>query len=119
MGGAKQASANHDFATCMRLARLRLQAGLAQGDDVTIASQISTDATLTPKVIRHEINTLTPVVAQLQAARQAAETPLPRTAAKTRTAPSLASAPHVGTAAAGGGLSDSDLFLTDLDLSGL
>jgi hypothetical protein len=90
----------------IRLARLRVQAGLAQGDELAVAERIERDASLSTAMIEHDISTLEQVgaVARPQA-------PLQRQAA--RSAPSLAS---VGAAsqyapAAADDLDGSDLFL--------
>lgn len=75
----------------LRLARLRIQAGLEQGDDIEVASSIeSSDASM--DVIRHEIATLSRLAQQRPAPAAA-----PRRTAARRT-PSLAagSQPHVG-----------------------
>ena len=45
----------------LRLARLRVQAGLAQGEDVVLAEQIRADAALSDDMIRHEIDVLSQV----------------------------------------------------------
>ena len=90
MAGGKHA--NRTFAS-LRLARLRIEAGFAAGDDVTLAAAIEAEAALTDALIEHEIG----VLSQLAQAnrRQASVTPagntVPRRAAQApRTAPSLA-----------------------------
>jgi hypothetical protein len=95
----------------IRLARLRIQAGLAQGDDITVAEQIRADASLTTPVMAHEIDVLT----RTAAARPA---PQPRTAPMARqgarSAPSLASvgaSAHYVPAAVSDDLDGSDIFL--------
>jgi GNAT superfamily N-acetyltransferase len=72
----------------LRLARLRIQAGLAQGDDIAVAEQIRSDGALPTPMIAHEID----VLSRTAAARPQ---PQPRTAPMARqgarSAPSLAS----------------------------
>lgn len=69
----------------LRLARLRLQAGTAQGDDLSLAQRIA--ATMELPAVRAEIKTL----AAVAKARPAAPRPVGRTAA--RSMPSLVSSP--------------------------
>lgn len=90
----------------LRLARLRITAGLAQGEDVVLAEQIRTDARLSTDMIAHEIEVLSQV-------RPAAPQPrMPRQAV--RQAPSLASvgagAPQYANAASADD-DASDLFI--------
>jgi hypothetical protein len=69
---------------CLRLARLRLQAGIAQGDDLVIAQRIEASEKPTDAALRSEITALAAVVQ-----RQASARPVRREA--TRGVPSLAS----------------------------
>lgn len=78
------------FVAALRLARLRLQAGIAKGDDLTLATSIS-QSKMKTSAIRQEIKTLDEVVKAGQ------EKPVSRTAARRlvpkaagRTAPSMA-----------------------------
>lgn len=86
-GGSKHS--NRSFAS-LHLARLRIQAGVAAGDDLMLAAAIDADQNLTSPLIEHEIS----ILSQLGTARQAAAQPrttMPRRAAQAaRTAPSLA-----------------------------
>lgn len=79
-----------NFAT-IRLARLRIQAGLAEGDDLVLAQQIMASK-MSDEALRTEISTLASV-----AQRQAAQRPARRTTAA-RNVPSLvtAAAPSFG-----------------------
>jgi hypothetical protein len=81
-----EADASRRTFASIRLARLRVTAGLAQGDELALAERIEKDASLPTPFIEHEIGILsqTPVVQQRQLAR-----PVQRTAA--RSVPSLAS----------------------------
>lgn len=83
---ASENARNRNFA-CLRLARLRIQAGIAQGDDLELAMQIEASS-IKPEAIRAEIESLTKVVgARGQAPGR------PRQATAGRAAPSLASRP--------------------------
>lgn len=108
--GSVQASRNEADASrrtfaAIRLAKLRVQAGLAQGDELAVAERIERDASLSVPVIEHEITTLE------QVGQRQPQRPVQRTAA--RSVPSLAS---VGAAsqyapAVADDLDGSDLFL--------
>jgi hypothetical protein len=73
----------------IRLARLRIEAGLAQGDDLGLGQTIASDQSISDDAIDTEINTLSRV-RQVQATRQRPAGLVPR-AASGRTAPSLVS----------------------------
>lgn len=90
----------------IRLAKLRVQAGLAQGEELAVAERIEHDAALATPVIEHEISVLSqmPLAQQRQAAR-----PVQRTAA--RSVPSLAS---VGASAQYAPAAADDLDASDL-----
>jgi hypothetical protein len=98
----------------MRLARLRVQAGSARGDEMTLAGQIEADAALSTPMIEHEIATLTGLGVgrprQAQAQRQA-----PRTAA-TRAVPSMSSAPRPVMASASAPYAGEEDLAGDADL---
>jgi len=104
----RDASAARTFGS-IRLARLRVQAGLAQGDELAVAAAIERDASMSGPMIEHEIGVLSRVRPAQPAAR-----PMARQGA-TRSAPSLASvgAAHYASAAsaASAGADDSDLFI--------
>lgn len=111
-GQQRQAASTEDesharlFAS-MRLAKMRVQAGLAHGDELTIGEQISADASLSTPMIEHEIDVLARV-------RPAAPAPRPMARQATRQAPSLASVGAVANyapAAVSDDLDGSDLFL--------
>ncbi len=93
----------------IRLARLRVQAGTARGDDLSVAASIESDRRMSDAMIRHEITTLSQVTKA--AARQARPANLvPRTAAGVqRVTPSLVTQPAPITSVAGNvGASDED-----------
>ena len=81
---AEEESARRTFAS-IRLAKLRVQAGLDHGEDLAVAERIERDAALSTTVIEHEISTLE----QLGARHAQHGRPVQRTAA--RSVPSLAS----------------------------
>jgi hypothetical protein len=104
-GQEKEASASRRTFASIRLAKMRVQAGLAQGDELAVAERIERDAALATPVIEHEIATLE----QVGRARPA-QRPAQRTAA--RSVPSLASvgASSQYAPAAADDLDASDLF---------
>lgn len=87
-GGGRTASR---FPASLRLARLRIQAGLVSGEDITVAASIEA-STMPDHVIEHEINTLAGVVKAATRAPRSDGVPR-RVASNVRSAPSLASAP--------------------------
>jgi hypothetical protein len=95
----------------LRLARLRISAGLAQGEDIMVAAAIEADASLSNDLIDNEINVLSSV--SKAASRQPRPTGLvPRSASVERTVPSLVgdSAPSLSTTAGLDDTADADLF---------
>jgi hypothetical protein len=105
-GAAQEAESSRRTFAAIRLAKLRVQAGLAQGDELAVAERIERDASLSTAMIEHDISTLEQVGAMARP-----QAPLQRQAA--RSAPSLAS---VGAAsqyapATADDLDGSDLFL--------
>jgi hypothetical protein len=79
-----EADASRRTFASIRLAKLRVTAGLAQGEELGVAERIERDASLSTAMIEHEIGVLSAVAPQRQAPR-----PQQRTAA--RAVPSLAS----------------------------
>lgn len=114
--GARHAALEGRFAASLRLARLRINAGLASGDDISLAASIQSDTGMTGEVIEHEIRTLDGVVKA--ASRVPSPEAVPRRSASTRTAPSMASAP-MPLSPEGSSVDDSMLFLSASDLAGL
>lgn len=99
-------AARRTFAS-IRLAKLRVTAGLAQGEELAIAERIEKDASFPVQLIEHEIKVLSAVP---QAAPQ--QRPMQRAAA--RSAPSLASVgavQHYAPAVADADLDASDIFM--------
>ncbi|MFI0967086.1 hypothetical protein ACH4S8_37730 [Streptomyces sp. NPDC021080] len=95
---------------CLRLARLQIQAGLAKGDDITLAAALEADGRRTDELINHEIGILSGI-ARAATAKAPAEGTAPRTVrSAARVAPSLASQ-STATSTAREDLVDSDLFL--------
>lgn len=95
----------------MRLGRLRVQAGLAKGDELAVGASIEGDTTMSDQMINHEIATLSKVAKT--ASRQRPAGLVPRTASRERTMPSLAAGgAQVSTAPVGGDLDEAtDLFV--------
>lgn len=100
----------------IRLARLRLQAGIAQGDDLAVAAEIEKDASLSDEALEREISTLNNVVtASRQEPRQVARNLVPKAASAQgvgRTVPSLQPGQSLQATAAAGDddTRDADLF---------
>lgn len=93
----------------MRLARLRIEAGLEQGDDLALGEKIASQEGLTDEAIQTEIKTLANV--QRVASRQRPAGLVPRAASVQRTVPSLATEGLQATASAAAADDDaSDLF---------
>ena len=93
-GGPKQAAGSDTrFMASLRLARLRVQAGIASGDDVTMAGAIAADSQLPDSAIEREIDTLGRVTKAASQRPIASSSTVPRRTGNARTAPSLASAP--------------------------
>ena len=90
----------------LRLARLRINAGIERGDDLAIAEKIA--STVKPEAVRNEIATLTQVVRQGALQQQQRQASRPHVAQ--RSTPSLASMAVPGIQAVGGfaGLAVSD-----------
>ena len=98
--GWKQSSAEDPqvrFMASLRLAEHRKAAGLADGENVTIAQQINDDEGLTLATIQHEINTLA-AVASRKAPQQAtaSRATVPQRAEVPRTMPSLSATAGAG-----------------------
>jgi hypothetical protein len=108
-------SAGRTFAS-LRLARLRLEAGVAQGEDIVIAEEIQRDASRSDGAIQQEIETLSAVVAasgRRTAGRSAPRRLVPQApAGVSRTTPSFTGSgtTHV---ASSEGFDDDAFFLSD------
>lgn len=107
---AKKAGEGRTVAA-IRLARLRVQAGMVRGDDLAVAAAIESDRTLSDAMIRHEITTLSQVTRAAARAQRPAGL-VPRAAGVQqvqRTMPSLVTQPAPITSVAGAvGLTDDD-----------
>lgn len=79
----------------IRLARLRIQAGTAQGDDLQEAAKIEANASLSDEAIETEIQTLAGVVKAASARTQRPAGAVPKAAAVQRTTPSLVQQPGI------------------------
>lgn len=108
---SQTASRNRAMAS-MRLARHRITAGLARGDEFAVAAAIESDASLSEAMIRHEIATLSQVT-KAAARAQRPQGLVPRAASGAqgvqRTMPSLVTQPAPITSVAGAvGMDDED-----------
>jgi hypothetical protein len=102
-GGSSGPSRTH---ACLRLARLQIQAGIANGDDLSVSARLESDASLTDELINREIGTLDRV---MKAASARTAPSGARVAARSveRVAPSLAAQATASAAPVGDdGLSD-------------
>jgi hypothetical protein len=114
--GAKEAAGNRTMAA-LRLARLRMQAGVAQGDsDFEVAAGIERDAAMTTETIEAEIRTLDGVSKAAAAKQQRPAGLVPRAASANggRSVPSMqqVTAGNGGAAATDDDVADADLFLS-------
>ena len=96
----------------LRLARLRIAAGLARGEDLTVAAAIESDSKLSNKIINNEISVLENVSkAASRAPRSGSGNLVPRSASVDRTVPSLVGDSGISaTASFNDDTADSDLF---------
>ncbi|MGW9067918.1 hypothetical protein ACWGQT_00500 [Streptomyces yangpuensis] len=95
---------------CLHLARLRIEAGIERGNDLTVAAAIEANPRATSDLIQHEIGVLTDVVKA--SSRGTGSSGTTRVAsARPRVAPSLASAPSM-TGSSSQAIDDSDIFLS-------
>jgi hypothetical protein len=112
--GAKEAASNRTMAA-LRLARLRLEAGTAQGSsDFEVAAGIEKDAAMTTAAIEAEIGTLEGV---RKAAAKQPQRPaglVPRAASQQRAVPSMQAVAGVGLINAGVAATDDDIADADL-----
>lgn len=115
-GGEGTGKAANRTMASMRLAKLRIQAGIAAGDELDVAAGIQADASITDQALVQEITTLGKVAAVHQAAAQRPAGVVPRAASVQRVAPSLVGQPSGGLQSAASASSvaddtaDSDLF---------
>lgn len=93
----------------MRLARLRLQAGLATGDDLEVCATIERDGSLQLHDIEHEIAILSQVAQRAPQRPRARPQSRPVTGA--RQAPAMAAPPQPAYSANGAGVDAEDIFL--------
>lgn len=108
-GEMSQTASRSRTMASIRLARLRMHAGTARGDELSVAATIDADREMSDAMIRHEITTLSQV--SKAASRQARPQGLvPRSASGVqRTMPSLVTQPAPITSVAGSvGASDED-----------
>jgi len=108
-GEMSQTASRERVMASMRLARHRITAGLARGDEFAVAAAIEADKKLTDAMIRHEIATLSQVT-KAAARAQRPQGLVPRAASGVqRTMPSLVTQPAPITSVAGAvGMTDED-----------
>ena len=94
----------------IRLARLQIEAGIANGDDLSLGEKIASTEGLTDEGIAQQIATLSQV-RQATASKQRPAGVVPRAAGVARTTPSLTSEASLSTEAAADEGTDEDLFL--------
>lgn len=107
--------ASRTFAS-LKLAKLRLQAGLEEGEELEVAGRIEANASLSNDMIGHETSILSRVASkqtQMQG-RQAPRNLVPRSASQERQAPSLVTEARLGSSTAG--VTDADMDGSDLFL---
>jgi hypothetical protein len=116
-GQGSQRAASRSMAS-LRLARLRLQAGTAEGDDLRVAASIEADGSITDEAIDSEISTLAGVVKAAAKRTQRPAAAVPRSASSVqRTTPSLVGGQGPGLSAeASHGSVDEDMENADLFL---
>src|SRR5688572_25124322 len=68
--GEMSQTASQRTMAAIRLARLRVAAGLVQGDDLAVAASIEGDRNLSDAMIRHEIATLGQIVNKTASAKR-------------------------------------------------
>jgi hypothetical protein len=96
----------------MHLARLRIAAGLAQGDDLIVAATIEKDASISDEMLEHEAKVLGAVVQSRPRRTAARSGSVPRSANVQRVSPSLVpDSGSLSTTASAVDGDDSDLFL--------
>lgn len=103
-----QATAANRTMASMRLARLRIQAGTATGDDLQVAASIEANAALSNEAIESEISTLAGVVKAASRRSQRPAGAVPKAAASGRVTPSLVQQPGITAEAGAYGSDDSD-----------
>jgi hypothetical protein len=111
-GKATVGSASRGFAA-LRLARLRIEAGIEQGEDVVIAQRIEADASISDGLLAYEAETLTKTISAGARRTTAAAQPQRRQAAATRAVPSVAAsapAPTLGSTTGAAVSADEMLF---------
>jgi hypothetical protein len=111
-----QAQASNRTMASIRLAKLRLQAGTASGEELSVAATIEGDQGLSTGAIEQEITTLSGVMKAASRRTQRPTAAVPRSASVQRTTPSLVSGEglttEAGVSAVDDDTRDADLFLS-------
>lgn len=110
-GSGAQRNSSRTMAA-LRLAKLRIQAGLARGDEFGIAGQIEADAKMSDAMINHEITTLSTLTRAATRQQRPANLVPKAASGGQRQAPSLNAAAAVPASVGAGSLDEaSELFL--------
>ena len=89
VGGQAAAASRNRVVASLNLARLRIAAGLAKGDDLSVSAAIESDRSLSNEMIAHEINILSGVNKAASKQARTNNNLVPRKASASRTTPSF------------------------------
>ncbi len=114
VGGQAAAASRNRVVASLNLARLRIAAGLAKGDDLSVSAAIESDRSLSNEMIAHEINILSGVNKAASKQARTNNNLVPRKASASRTTPSFVGDNAPGIVSTGAvtaeETADSDLF---------
>jgi hypothetical protein len=114
VGGQAAAASRNRVVASLNLARLRIAAGLAKGDDLSVSAAIESDSSLSNEMIAHEINILSGVNKAASKQARTNNNLVPRKASASRTTPSFVGDNAPGIVSTGAvtaeETADSDLF---------
>lgn len=105
------ADASNRTMACIRLARLQIQAGIAEGSDIALATEIEKDASRSNAMIEAEIKTLDSVRTASNSRQNRNPRLVPRTASQRPAGPSMQSTAMSTAASNFDAGDDEDLFL--------
>ena len=108
----QQAQASNRTMAALRLARLQIQSGIEQGDDLAVCAKIEADSKMTIEAMEAQIQTLAGVMRAQSSRGSRPANVVPRPTAPARTTPSLVQAPSLSTEASLGSPDDAeDIFI--------
>lgn len=108
----QQAQASNRTMAALRLARLQIQSGIEQGDDLAVCAKIEADSKMTIEAMETQIQTLAGVMRAQSSRGSRPANVVPRPTAPARTTPSLVQAPSLSTEASLGSPDDAeDIFI--------